>query len=262
MHKEWFASQTDLYLAPTVEVKDNLVGFGALPENVLVTGVPVRQQFLNKKVISDISENHLVPTKCSESEKQVLIMGGGLGIMPELNDILCTLHEMPGVKTTVITGKNQKLYETWKGCYDDIEVHGYVDQIGEFMRKADLVITKAGGITLFEILHSQVPMFIIRPFLEQEIVNARYAQKKGFARVVWDKKEDFAVELRKLLEDSQELEKMRICMTGAQKEIMDTELSEAVGEISVRGWESVSDYSFFKSDWMPILSLTGQRLLS
>ena len=262
MHKEWFASQTDLYLAPTVEVKDNLVGFGALPENVLVTGVPVRQQFLNKKVISDISENHSVPTKCSESEKQVLIMGGGLGIMPELNDILCTLHEMPGVKTTVITGKNQKLYETWKGCYDDIEVHGYVDQIGEFMRKADLVITKAGGITLFEILHSQVPMFIIRPFLEQEIVNARYAQKKGFARVVWDKKEDFAVELRKLLEDSRELEKMRICMTGAQKEIMDTELSEAVGEISVRGWESVSDYSFFKSDWMPILSLTGQRLLS
>lgn len=189
-------------------------------------------------------------------------MGGGLGIMPELNDILCTLHEMPGVKTTVITGKNQKLYETWKGCYDDIEVHGYVDQIGEFMRKADLVITKAGGITLFEILHSQVPMFIIRPFLEQEIVNARYAQKKGFARVVWDKKEDFAVELRKLLEDSRELEKMRICMAGAQKEIMDTELSEAVGEISVRGWESVSDYSFFKSDWMPILSLTGQRLLS
>ena len=32
MHKEWFAKQADLYLAPTVEVKKNLIGFGALPE--------------------------------------------------------------------------------------------------------------------------------------------------------------------------------------------------------------------------------------
>ena len=136
-------------------------------------------------------------------------MGGGLGIMPKLEELLYMLHETPGVKATVITGKNRKIYETWQGRFDDIEVLGYVDNIGKYMRKADLVITKAGGITLFESLHSKVPMFIIRPFLEQETVNARYAQGKGFAHVIWDKKEDFTAELRKILEDGRRLEEMK-----------------------------------------------------
>lgn len=224
MHKEWFASQTDLYLAPTIEVKDNLTGFGALPENILVTGVPVRQQFLGTG-----------GRETDGGEKHVLVMGGGLGIMPELEDLLYTLHEMPGVRATVITGKNQKTYETWKGCFDDIEVLGYVDNIGTYMRKADLVITKAGGITLFELLHSQVPMFIIRPFLEQESVNARYAQKKGFAHVIWDKKADFTAELKRLLNAPERLEEMQACMARARREMMDTELSQAVGEMRKRG---------------------------
>lgn len=229
MHKEWFAKQADLYLAPTVEVKKNLIGLGALPENVLVTGVPVRQQFLSLE-----QEGQNRPYRDGTAERHVLVMGGGLGIMPKLEELLYTLHETPGVKATVITGKNQKIYETWQGCFNDIEVLGYVDNIGEHMRKADLVITKAGGITLFESLHSKAPMFIIRPFLEQETVNARYAQGKGFAHVVWDKKEDFTAELRKILENGARLEEMKKCMGIAQQEMMDTELSEAVREIAVR----------------------------
>ena len=59
------------------------------------------------------------------------------------------------------------------------------------MRGADLVITKAGGITLFEILHSQVPLFVIHPFLEQEMNNARYAAEKGFAKVIWGRRDSY-----------------------------------------------------------------------
>ncbi len=236
MHKEWFANQTNLYLAPTIEVKNNLVGFGALPENIMVTGVPVRQQFLGVRKEKDrLYEN-------GAQEKHVLVMGGGLGIMPELEDLLYTLHEMPNVKATVITGKNQKTYETWKGYFDDIEVLGYVDNIEQYMSKSDLVITKAGGITLFEILHSKVPMFIIRPFLEQEIVNARYAQKKGFAHVIWNKKENFTKELRKLLEDPGRLDELRARTVRAGQEMMDTKLSQAVCEMAKRGREYQISY--------------------
>ena len=135
---------------------------------------------------------------------------------------------MPGIRTTVITGKNQKLYDRWAGQFDDVEMLGYVDNIGSYMRKADLVITKAGGITLFELIQSRVPMFIIRPFLEQEIVNARYAQEKGFAQVVWDEEEDFTEELRSILQDPGRLGVMKERIIQARREIMETELSEAV----------------------------------
>lgn len=233
MHKEWYAKQTDIYLAPTREVKDNLISLGAYPENILVTGVPVRRQFLGAHEAAG-----------GKNERQVLVMGGGLGIIPGLDELLYTLHEMPGIRTTVITGKNQKLYDIWKGHFDDVEVLGYVDNIGSYMRKADLVISKAGGITLFELIQSGVPMFIIRPFLEQEIVNARYAQEKGFARVIWDEKEDFTVDLRDILKDPERLREMKECMARARQEIVDTELSEAVRIMARRGAEYLSVFDF------------------
>lgn len=42
MHPEWKADQTDLYLAPTREIKEHLICEGTKAENILVTGIPVR----------------------------------------------------------------------------------------------------------------------------------------------------------------------------------------------------------------------------
>ena len=90
---------------------------------------------------------------------------------------------MPGITATVITGKNRKAYEAFQGKYEDIEVLGYTENISKYMKEADLVITKAGGITLFELIHCQVPLFVIHPFLEQEVNNARYARIWGLQRL-------------------------------------------------------------------------------
>ena len=188
-------------------------------ENILVTGIPVRQQFLN------MDRKHL------ENEKEVrrvLVMGGGLGLMPDLRRLLGKLHSMQSVQTIVITGKNHKMYEEWVNRYEDVKVLGYTENISKYMRWADLVITKAGGITLFEILHSQVPLFVIHPFLEQEMNNARYAAEKGFAKVVWGKHEDYIPELEKLLNDRKLLKQMDENVRHARKEMIDVSLDKAV----------------------------------
>lgn len=219
MHPEWKADQTDLYLAPTREIKEHLICEGTKAENILVTGIPVRQQFLN------MDRNHL------ENEKEVrrvLVMGGGLGLMPDLRRLLGKLHSMQSVQTIVITGKNHKMYEEWVNRYEEVKVLGYTENISKYMRWADLVITKAGGITLFEILHSQVPLFVIHPFLEQEMNNARYAAEKGFAKVVWGKHEDYIPELEKLLNDRKLLKQMDENVRHARKEMIDVSLDKAV----------------------------------
>lgn len=136
MHPEWKADQTDLYLAPTREIKEHLICEGTKAENILVTGIPVRQQFLN------MDRKHL------ENEKEVrrvLVMGGGLGLMPDLRRLLGKLHSMQSVQTIVITGKNHKMYEEWVNRYEDVKVLGYTENISKYMRWADLVITKPEG---------------------------------------------------------------------------------------------------------------------
>ena len=85
-------------------------------------------------------------------------------------------------------------------------------------------------------------MFIIRPFLEQEIVNARYAQEKGFAQVVWDEEEDFTEELRSILQDPGRLGVMKEHMIQARREIMETELSEAVRVMKRQGARYLSAF--------------------
>ena len=37
------------------------------------------------------------------------------------------------------------------------------------MKRADLLVTKSGGITMFEALHTQTQLYIINPVLIQDI---------------------------------------------------------------------------------------------
>lgn len=222
VHQEWIIPQTDTYLVPTKEVGENLIQKGTLPEQIFVTGIPVRQQFMQ-----DVK-------KQSVKEKKVLVMGGGLGLIPELEKLIAMLHHMKDVTATVITGSNHKAYERWHGKYADIEVIGYTEDISTCMKEADLVITKAGGITLFELIHCEVPLFVIHPFLEQEVNNARYAQKHGFAKVVWGKSEDFAGELQNLLADEEQWQQMKENIQRAKEEIMECSLDDAMSAVIER----------------------------
>lgn len=222
IHPEWITPQTDAYLAPTNEVKESLVERGTAPENVFVTGIPVRQQFLENT------------GKQRDKVTKVLIMGGGLGIIPNLDELIDMLHHTPGVSATIITGKNQKAYETWHGKYDDIEVLGYTENMSDHVKEADLVITKAGGITLFELIHCEVPLFVIHPFLEQEVNNARYAQEHGIARVIWDKTTDFTGVLKEFLSDDRQWQEMKKNMRRVKREIMECSVEDAMRTVAER----------------------------
>ena len=222
IHPEWITAQTDAYLVPTQEVKDNLIQRGTGPDNVFVTGIPVRQQFLKA------AENK------SDKVRKVLIMGGGLGIIPNLGELIDMLHHAPGVSAAIITGKNQKAYEEWHGRYEDIEVLGYTEHISAYVKAADLVITKAGGITLFELIHCEVPLFVIHPFLEQEVNNAKYAEEHGIARVIWDKSADFTNVLKEFLSDSRQWRQMKGNMHMVKQEIMKCSVEEAMQTVKER----------------------------
>lgn len=220
IHMGWVAKQVDTYLVPTPEMKDCLIRIGTRAD-VLVTGIPVRRQFLETDKAIE-----------AHAGKRILVMGGGLGIMPELEELLHSLHRLPNVRTIVITGKNRGLYEKWAGRFEDIEVLGYVENVADHMREADLVITKAGGITMYELIHSEVPTFIIHPFLEQEIMNARYAMEKGIAKVVWGQEEDFLPALQDVLMDSGKLSEMKRCMSKTREELISTRLDDAVRKMT------------------------------
>lgn len=173
-HPEWICAGTDCYLVANRLVKERLVNRGIDEENIIVTGIPVSQRF------------HHLAYRRGGGQRQLLIMGGGLGMLPKKERFYQELNALPGVHTTIITGKNQKLYHQLYGKYQNIEVVGYTQQVPEYMARADLLVTKPGGITLYETLFAQLPLLVWPPQLEQEKYNARWMIQAGIGWVMED----------------------------------------------------------------------------
>ncbi len=111
-------------------------------------------------------------------------MGGGLGLLPKSMEFYNQLNSLENVKTTVITGKNTEIYNMLYGKYENINVLGYTDEVYKYMQKADLILSKPGGITLFESIFSETPLIAFKPFLQQEINNTNFILNNGIGKVL------------------------------------------------------------------------------
>ena len=144
-------------------------------ERVCVTGIPVRAEFRSPCSAPRSSR--------AGRPRRLLMMGGGLGLMPTKDKFYEELNALPEVETTLICGHNQKLYERLVGQYPHIEVLGYTNQVCAYMNRADLMLTKPGGITLFESIFSELPLLAWEPFWEQERKNAHFIMERNIGRV-------------------------------------------------------------------------------
>ena len=191
---EWIAEETDCYFVGSREVAEHLRERGVSKERIKVSGIPVRQQFYEswglqnrandrRESAAYISNNHK-----HDKKKEVLIMGGGLGMIPGVEDMLTALSDAQDIKVTVLAGRNEKMKKQLEMQFPAIRVVGYTEQVAALMQQADLLVTKAGGVTMFEAIHCQTPLCVLAPFLSQEQENARFIVKHNFGMVMWDKK--------------------------------------------------------------------------
>lgn len=197
-HEEWIAQNTDIYFVGSKSTKNMLISKGVPAEKIVVSGIPVKPAFRSGN-----------GNKKEQSTKEVLIMGGGLGLIPSSEMLLKRLSENKSMHITVITGKNQKLFSKIKKEFPEIEVVGYTNKVYEYMRKANIVITKSGGITTFEAINCETPLYVIKPFLSQELGNAQYIESLNIGRVLWSKNTDAAKDILSLIENKKLLGKMQ-----------------------------------------------------
>lgn len=178
---EWIYPNTDKYMVATESIKSKLVYKGIDSNNIEVTGIPVRKKFLVKSEI-DIKKKYGI----KNSEFVILMMGGGLGLLPEDDEIYTYLDNLENVKTIVITGKNKEKFNYLmdKMNLKNTIVKGFTDEIDEFMNNADLLITKPGGVSTFEAIHCEIPMLINEPTLAQEIENANFIENSEIGMIV------------------------------------------------------------------------------
>lgn len=177
-HSEWITHYTDLYLVGTPDIIDGLEAKGVEREKIIAAGIPVKSEFKR------------TPHLRGGETRNLLIMGGGLGLLPKKERFYEELNALQGVETTIIVGRNEKLRERLAGKYAHITVVGYTDKVHAYMAHADLMLSKPGGITLFETISSELPILAWEPFLQQEIKNGRFMSRAGVGAIAAKEIED------------------------------------------------------------------------
>ena len=223
-HSEWLHPGTDCYLVGSRSIREALTAKGVEPGRVHVTGIPVRPQFQPSAGRGS--------RPGGDGTRRLLIMGGGLGMLPRRSGFYEALNALPGTETTLLTGHNRKLYEKLAGRYPHIQVVGFTDRVYDYMAQADLMLSKPGGITLFETIFSELPMLAWEPTLQQERDNARFLVRRGIGRVAPREPEGCLEAVRGLLYDDPALAAMRAHMRALKGELEAQSLERIVSALT------------------------------
>ncbi len=177
----WVQSEIDAYCVASEEARGQLIGWGVLPNRVLLCGIPVDPAFA-----LPFDKNELMQALGLDARRPVvLVMGGGMGPAP-LDSVVSSL-ELCGAPMQVLAVAGHDRYlrhrlELLRGRVAmDLHLFGWTENVPELMAVSDLLITKPGGLTTAEALAAGLPMILTSPIPGPEDRHVRYLRQKGVA---------------------------------------------------------------------------------
>ncbi|MBL7081721.1 MAG: HAD-IIIA family hydrolase [Candidatus Omnitrophica bacterium] len=177
LHPLWLFPQSDDYIVGLDYTRNCLIGQGIGQDRVNVLGIPIEARF--QKNNKDIHLGHTHEVNKGVGLATALLVTGSFGFpfMEKIVDILC-----PEINLLVVCGKNQRLYNKLaRRRYIGVGLFGFTEDMPRLMSQADIVITKAGGLTIAEALAAQLPLIFIGNIPGQETENAKILQSCGCA---------------------------------------------------------------------------------
>ena len=189
-HNEWLHPFVDAYILAAEVVAKHLKRKGVSSEKLHVTGIPLRPEFSATCHSPSIWEDYDI----SPDLFTLMVMGGGCGLLTGVESILNDLvHRDLPMQILAITGTNHNLAKKLESIarYSKIplRIMGFVDNIAQLMEISDLLLTKAGGVTMFEALAKKLPILIYKPLPGHERNNTRFLVKHKAAMLTKSKEQ-------------------------------------------------------------------------
>jgi processive 1,2-diacylglycerol beta-glucosyltransferase len=206
-HSQWIAPGVDRYCVAAEEVKHDFVARGIAPDRVVVTGVPVRSGF--ETPLDQLAARRALDL--SADLPVVLAMAGAQGSFGRLVDVASALMELRApVQALVVTGHDGELTDRIRRLTAGraVSVFGFVDDVRPLMAAADVLVSKAGGMTLAEAMAAELPVLTYGSLPGQERRNERFASRAGIALVA-RRPRDLGRALERALSEPKLLDRLR-----------------------------------------------------
>jgi processive 1,2-diacylglycerol beta-glucosyltransferase len=181
VHQFWVARGVQHYSAPTESARLDCIRYGASATAVDVTGIPVRPEFVDAVDRTEVRQSRLTELGLEPRRFTILVMVGGEGSPHALRNVAELANSRINAQLVVVCGRSDELRRQVEHLRARMPVRalGFVDDVAGLLRSADVLVTKAGGLTLAEAFCCGVPVVIHDVLPGQEAGNLEYVLAKG-----------------------------------------------------------------------------------
>jgi len=179
-HQFWACPGVARHFVPTASTREQLVAAGVDRRCIEVTGIPI-DPAIGAPIESDVARHVLgLPA----DGPVVALIGSGLP-SEQVRAMVVDVLAQPAVGTIVVAaGRNHDLVagldDLAHGTHPRLRVLGPQPSLTPLLAASDLVVSKAGGLTVSEVLALGVPMIIpTAQLVGQERWNAAYVIEAG-----------------------------------------------------------------------------------
>lgn len=175
LHLTWFYPAVDLIVVPNAHVKQLAIDSGVKPEKIFECGIPINTR------IHDLSG----------SKRQIR---EELGWLPDIITIICVgstrmdnfeamlnvlNHSGFEIQLILIAGKNRKLLDLMSTTewHKPVFISEFVEDMPKFLVGGDLILCKAGGLTVTESMAAGLALLLVDVIPGQETGNAEFVEK-------------------------------------------------------------------------------------
>nr|WP_225429928.1 glycosyltransferase [Deinococcus detaillensis] len=174
VHQHWVRPEADLLLVPTAETGRQMVERGIPEERVVVTGIPIHPRY--RELIGADQTALRLKHGLKPDVPLLLMSGGGQATYRSLEKVISQLGLLGRPVQVLVLGGNGASGEVAVEQRGQASVYrlGFTNAFAELLAASDLVVGKAGGLTVAEATTLGVPMIIYDPIPGQEEYNADY----------------------------------------------------------------------------------------
>jgi processive 1,2-diacylglycerol beta-glucosyltransferase len=178
-HSFWVTPGVDGYFVGSEMPRELLIARGVPGAIIHVSGIPVSMDIGVPKNPTSIRSQH----GWALDRPLISLLGGGVAtthVRQMVEGLRALAH--PGT-LVVVGGRNADvpgaLADLSDGPHLRLHVLGHIDYLDDLVAASDLVITKAGGLIVSEVLARGRPLLVIDPIPGQEEWNADYVVSAG-----------------------------------------------------------------------------------
>jgi 1,2-diacylglycerol 3-beta-galactosyltransferase len=172
VNRLWFHPVADVCVVPSQAVYNLAIKAGLPAEKVEIIGIPVRPELMKEN-----QDRAAIRSSLGWREDLFTVLAIGSKRVEHLYDALQVLnHSGFPLQLVIAAGGDLDFYQRCQETKWHVETHVYdfVTEMGTFMRAADCVLGKAGGLTVSEALACGLPLILVDVIPGQEIGNAEH----------------------------------------------------------------------------------------